>query len=111
LFCGFLSGKRSIDRRGLAFHVNSKFFVLSWQHICQKGNVDNDEILLIKKLKLMYYIRKMADRWYIRNNTTGVIKDLTEAEVEKIVMEFPCLRHASNSTYFRNRITSVSPLP
>lgn len=59
----------------------------------------------------MYYIRKTSDRWYIRNNATGAIKELSETEVSSLLEEFPFLRMSKTVTYFRNRVRSIPDLP
>jgi hypothetical protein len=59
----------------------------------------------------MYYIRKTPTGWHIRNNATGAIKVLSEAEIEKVLTEFPNLRNSKTVTYFRNRVQSISELP
>lgn len=59
----------------------------------------------------MYYIRKTGPTWYIRNNTTGVSRQLSEQEVKDLLDEFPNLRNSTTVTYFRNRVNSISNLP
>ncbi len=59
----------------------------------------------------MYYIRKSGGTWYIRNNTTGVGRQLTEDEVKELLLEFPNLRNSTTVTYFRNRVNSIANLP
>ncbi|GAB4413862.1 MAG: hypothetical protein OHK0039_21200 [Bacteroidia bacterium] len=59
----------------------------------------------------MYYIRKTAAGWYIRNNNTGAIKVLTDSEVSVLLDEFPNLRNSKTVTYFRNRVRSIQELP
>lgn len=59
----------------------------------------------------MYYIRKNGDTWYIRNNLTGVGRQLTSEEVKDLLEEFPNLRNSTTVTYFRNRVTSIAKLP
>ena len=59
----------------------------------------------------MYYIRKTGGIWYIRNNTTGASRQLTELEVKDLLIEFPNLKNSTTVTYFRNRVTSITDLP
>ncbi|MEM7510802.1 MAG: hypothetical protein AAF388_07705 [Bacteroidota bacterium] len=63
----------------------------------------------------MYYIRKYADSWAIHNNQTRKSRMLSQNEVMKILDEFPNLRNGIGShlatTFFRNKIRSISDLP
>lgn len=59
----------------------------------------------------MYCIRKDHSGWKIRNNATGLIKILTETEIDALLVEFPNLRDSKTVTYFRNRVKSINDLP
>ncbi|MCB0835009.1 MAG: hypothetical protein KDD99_00005 [Bacteroidetes bacterium] len=59
----------------------------------------------------MYYIRKSGGSWYIRNNATGIGRQLSEQEVKALLEEFPNLRNSTTVTYFRNRVNSITNLP
>ena len=68
-------------------------------------------LVLKQDKKFMYYIRKSEGSWSIRNNTTGVSRQLTEEEVKALLQEFPNLRNSTTVTYFRNRVNSITNLP
>jgi hypothetical protein len=63
----------------------------------------------------MYYIRKMAEKWAVYNNSTRKSRSLDDHEIQLILSEFPNLRNSlaqgSTLTYFRNRIKSLADLP
>jgi hypothetical protein len=59
----------------------------------------------------MYRISKTQKGWYVKNNTSGAGRWLSPAEVEGLLAEFPHLRNSHRVTYFRNRLSSVNPLP
>ncbi|MEL6653872.1 MAG: hypothetical protein AAFQ87_24010 [Bacteroidota bacterium] len=59
----------------------------------------------------MYRIQKIGEVWNIRNNHTGRERSLLPKEVQKLLEEFPALRHGQQFNYFRNRISSIADLP
>lgn len=56
----------------------------------------------------MYYIRKYADCWAVYDDVTGSSRKLTTTEVEKVKIEFDCLKDEKVLTIYTDRIRSIN---
>jgi hypothetical protein len=59
----------------------------------------------------MYYIKKYADCWAIRNDDNGKSRPLTEQEVEAVRQEHPALKDRKTCTIYADEIDSLENKP
>ena len=55
----------------------------------------------------MYYIRKYADCWAIHDDDTGASRPLTEDEVTKAKVAFPCMNDEQLRSVFFDTLLDV----
>lgn len=60
------------------------------------------------KTSRMYYIKKFSNCWAIQDEITSGSRKLTNDEVDKLKIEFPCLQDEKVLTIYIERARSIN---